>query len=551
MDLSEIFLHILEAHHLTQRRVSSILQYRSPNQLQRIIKKEVSDKLMTDFGERLLTHHEELELTPDEIASIQRCLFFCPIKKPDYNYAASLFATISSSASTSQPKELHVQSVSGAQIHHFHQYLSNASRVHIEIIGCDMLFMRDTLETLANQCNLIVNHYYLENQSPLYTIHLLNTFWNFFHKPWFFPYSVSSVSSAFLPSTSLLSIDIDFKGGEKRSYFILPKESDNLIAIPVPASHQSISSLLFAEKANIRPMKLSDRNKQDYIHYLNYIKDLEYNHRLFRIKADLGLEFIPASIQLAAVREGPMRDYPAEDMDVLLNQLYEIENARYLNSLNKHVHQYFLMSYEAMLNFAKTGLLSDHFWGFRAFTPQERLFILNDFYNRACTSKYFHFSFLKSDVHLVWDELIWYEHVGICFLPPKTHYDIDDDHSEFILRDPVFSDFFSSFFRKWLFEHHAQSTSKSKELFEHLIDVCKQFCAAQNTPPAKIISYPSAKKVYHYGRFSNSRQPTDSLSWSRSKRYHSGRPFIHRRRSFSRLLRNHFRCRLGRRNALR
>lgn len=165
MDLSEIFLHILETHHLTQRKASSILQYSSPNQLQRITKKEVSDKLMMDFGERLLIHREELDLTPDEIVSIRQCLFFPSMKKPDYNYAACLFATLCTSVPVSQTKELHVQSVSGSQIHHFHQHLSNASRVHIEIIGCDMLFMRDTLEMLANQCNLTVNHYYLENQS--------------------------------------------------------------------------------------------------------------------------------------------------------------------------------------------------------------------------------------------------------------------------------------------------------------------------------------------------------------------------------------------------
>lgn len=85
MDLSEIFLHILETHHLTQRKASSILQYSSPNQLQRITKKEVSDKLMMDFGERLLIHREELDLTPDEIVSIRQCLFFPSMKKPDYN----------------------------------------------------------------------------------------------------------------------------------------------------------------------------------------------------------------------------------------------------------------------------------------------------------------------------------------------------------------------------------------------------------------------------------------------------------------------------------
>lgn len=144
------------------------------------------------------------------------------------------------------------------------------------------------LKCSANQCNLTVNHYYLENQSPLYTIHLLNTFWNFFHKPWFFPYSVTTVSPTFLPSTSLLSMDIDFKDGKKKSYLLLPKESDNLIAIPMPSDHQSISSLLFSEKADIRPMKTSTITNRIIFRYLNYIKDLEYNTQIFRIKADFG-----------------------------------------------------------------------------------------------------------------------------------------------------------------------------------------------------------------------------------------------------------------------
>ena len=110
MDLSEIFLHILETHHLTQRKASSILQYSSPNHLQRITKKEVSDKLMMDFGERLLIHREELDLTPDEIVSIRQCLFFPSMKKPDYNYAACLFATLCTSVPVSQTKELHMLS---------------------------------------------------------------------------------------------------------------------------------------------------------------------------------------------------------------------------------------------------------------------------------------------------------------------------------------------------------------------------------------------------------------------------------------------------------
>ena len=112
MDLPEIFLHILRSHGLTQKKVIDILGYSSRTQLTRITKKEVSDKLMMDFGERLLIHREELDLTPDENVSIRQCLFFPSMKKPDYNYAACLFATLCTSVPVSQTKELHVQSVS-------------------------------------------------------------------------------------------------------------------------------------------------------------------------------------------------------------------------------------------------------------------------------------------------------------------------------------------------------------------------------------------------------------------------------------------------------
>lgn len=470
MDLPEIMYRIMKAHALTQEKVCRILHYSSRTQLQRIMKKEVSSRLMANFGERLLAHSGELALTADEISAIQHCLLMPPVNFSDVHFAESLFDTISVSSMPAVPTPLRIQSTDGKTTHNFLAYLADASAVHIEIIGCDLMLLRDTLESLAKQCNLFVKHYYLENQSPLYTIRLLNTFWNFFHKSWFFPYQVKALPFNFFSGTSLLSVDIDFKDGRKESCFLFPKASDVLIATPVSPQHVGISALLLPENAEITPMKISDAATQDYLHYLNYIKNLEYNHRLFRIKADLGLELIPADIQLAAAREGAMHGYPQS----LLDSLYEIENARCCNSRSKYAHQHFLLSYDAMLNFVQTGVLTDHFWGFRPFTPQERLAILQDFFQRATTSKYFHFSFLKPDVHLVYDELIWYEGAGICFLPPKTHYNIDDDHSEFILRDPVFCDFFSTFFRKWLFAHHALSASESKLRFLQLIDLCKQ-----------------------------------------------------------------------------
>ena len=60
MDLPEIMYRIMKAHALTQEKVCRILHYSSRTQLQRIMKKEVSSRLMANFGERLLAHSGEL-----------------------------------------------------------------------------------------------------------------------------------------------------------------------------------------------------------------------------------------------------------------------------------------------------------------------------------------------------------------------------------------------------------------------------------------------------------------------------------------------------------
>ena len=62
MDLIETFLHLIDEHGISQRAVSQTLGYSSPNQLTRLIKKQVSDNLMADFGARLLSCAEKLSL---------------------------------------------------------------------------------------------------------------------------------------------------------------------------------------------------------------------------------------------------------------------------------------------------------------------------------------------------------------------------------------------------------------------------------------------------------------------------------------------------------
>ena len=135
---------------------------------------------------------------------------------------------------------------------------------------------------------------------------------------------------------------------------------------------------------------------------------------------------------------------------------------------------------DGVLRFMETGIESDHFWGFRPFTPEELYQILSELYNRAADSPYTHLFFLKPGIHLIPDEIGWYEDRGICFLLPQTHYDIENGHSELLFQDPSFCRFFSGYFRKWICQHYAYSEADSLIMLRNLLD---QFSKTVTPPP--------------------------------------------------------------------
>ncbi len=68
MDIVDLFQQILSSHHLSQCAVCDILGFASANQMTRILKRQVSHKYLIKFGNLLLAHKQQLELTDGEVA---------------------------------------------------------------------------------------------------------------------------------------------------------------------------------------------------------------------------------------------------------------------------------------------------------------------------------------------------------------------------------------------------------------------------------------------------------------------------------------------------
>lgn len=471
MDMIDIFLQILSSHHLSQRAVCEILGFSSANQVTRILKRQVSHKYLIKFGSLLLKHSGELGLTDGEISQLQACCMSLGLNTDDETAASIFFSTISRLAEPPRGASLLLYDAQGASVGPFESVFFGASDLSLSIVGCLNTPFCSILDSLAVHCSVNVDYYHPEGKGTSLSAQYLRSIWPFLHKPWFHPYCVRRKQDAVcdgLINADVALIDAAFPDGTRRSYMLVPQSAGTAHLLPFPKEHLPYRMLLFSGEDTVYSLEIPQENEENYIQYLRYLQDLEHNHRAFLIKADICLNMIPAEIQLRALREGPMSSYP--DIGDILMPMYTIEKERFENNRDKKRHQYYLHTYDGLRSFMETGVETDHFWGFRPFTPQERYQILSGLYDRAANSPYTHLFFLKPGIQLIPDEIGWYEDRGICFLLPQTHYHIEGGHSELLFRDPAFCRFFSGYFRKWLCQHHALSEADSLNKLHNLLE---------------------------------------------------------------------------------
>ena len=173
---------------------------------------------------------------------------------------------------------------------------------------------------------------------------------------------------------------------------------------------------------------------------------------------------IPIDIQIAALEGTSFRS----DYEQLVEPVTQIARQRYQESKRKTSRQYHVVSKDAMLRFAQTGILSDHFWGFRPYTCEERLRIFEELLHRMTSSTLFRLRFLRDDAVLKPREVIWYEDYGVCILMENSDYRMGE-HQELMLRDQLFSEWFSSLFRDHFCDKYTYSDKESIMMMENII----------------------------------------------------------------------------------
>lgn len=212
----------------------------------------------------------------------------------------------------------------------------------------------------------------------------------------------------------------------------------------------------------------------DYLNYTLSCMKLEHGREIYTIRKDVPLSYVHTDILLPCAREAFAQMAQGETLEELINGLERVHRARWDNLFGKKKATHTVFSVDAMEEFARTGRQSDHFFALRAYTPCERVIILENLKRHVMENAAFQVYFFHPGFVPPLTEAGLYVGVGTLLTKPDTHYNLAADHAEVIVTQDEFCRRYKEFYINDLLEHYVMDKQQTLDTFDHLIEIAKQ-----------------------------------------------------------------------------
>lgn len=183
----------------------------------------------------------------------------------------------------------------------------------------------------------------------------------------------------------------------------------------------------------------------DYIQMIVNYAQLEKGRTVYALRPDLCMVSVPPEIlRDAALADGGNLEFN-EETAAAIDQMTRLFEQRYANIEQKHARTWTFLKRASMENFARTGVLSAHFWGMRPFTPAERRRILAEQLRLMWLNPGYRLFFLRDDCWVRDIDLCCYEGYGVLVSEVHTDYNIENGYSEVLMGYKRFMKLFEEF----------------------------------------------------------------------------------------------------------
>lgn len=478
--MREFIEHFLASEGLTLTKLAEALGYKSKTSLNRIMDGSTRPKGLQEFECRM---KGRFPLSSKQWDELHDAVTIAVRGKDVFRTNCEMWRFIRGEQAQASEDAVWVRSVDGGRRQSIVAHLGMAANLRITLVNCRHVPLYTALAELLRREDVHVDHYLLSNHDNAQTIHSINTLMPVLYERGYQGYirimdpEEMWMTTAGAATADLMICEYQTPDGKPWKEMAVFNASNEGIVLPLAGDGQNLCAALGIREELYQPVKrvyFEHSAFEDYIQYSFDYAALERGRAIWKIKPDLCVDYIPADILAAAVREGEMPR--GENFSQVLDELERIYARRFQDSFSKHSHANTVLKRSAMRRFARTGRLSDHFWGMRAFTPDERVRILTELRRQQLENPYVHLHFLKDDALVRDVEIACYDGIGILVLQADTDYNLAAGHSEIIISHPEMLRTFQQFFMEEFVGEQTLPERDSAEILEELILECHRMC---------------------------------------------------------------------------
>ncbi len=254
-----------------------------------------------------------------------------------------------------------------------------------------------------------------------------------------------------------------------REFVLIFTDEQTAYELPRASSCQMysfISKVLQEVQAQPVAIKEPSPYKVDYASLCMTFLSHELNRATYYFGFDTCFQQTPTEIAMAAFRDKGLLS--CAETSYIINSTLSLHEQRYQNQYRKKKPTYCILSRAGCEHFLKTGKASDHFVGFRPFTPEERKVIFGNMLEAARQNRHFTPLLLKCTDCTYRYNLVCYEKLGISINARDTDYDISKGYRSVFLMLPELTKQYIAFYLNDLVPTQCYSRSQSLEFLEEI-----------------------------------------------------------------------------------
>ncbi|MDD6141883.1 MAG: hypothetical protein PUD16_00100 [bacterium] len=467
MTFAECLNHLMEKHSLTASSLAALIGVRTG--LRRVLANDSTEAMRKLVFSHIIEHNL---FTPQERMQLSRALEISRTGVENYRFDRTIISLMTGEI---RRCETVMQTTSGVTLKKRLEVLQKARNVEILCVNSCFHSMVCAVKPLFDrpEANVSMRHLIISKDYTNATAEVVSVVFPLLFDHRYTPFSIrlTTDTSNFAVSGNLLLIryQLENSSASHQMFFVL---TDGYVAHELSNAD---ATDLFAFYTNIlrsHTMKLipllEDRNRySDFSALCMTFLNHELNRATYTISNDICFQQIPSSICVDALRDKAALT-PAQT-EALIRRALPIHEQRYQNQYKKKKPTYRIMTLEGCRKFLNTGYSSDHFFAFRAFTPEERTRIFAEMLQKAAENPYYSPLLLRDPGFQPRYHLVCYDKLGVSFDEAITDYNIAKGDPSIFLTFPEFTKQFQNYYLQTLVNEKCYSREESLQILERML----------------------------------------------------------------------------------